>query len=135
MLQTRVLVVGNCDPDHGAIRALLQRNFEVEVERVMFVAEALQALRRGPFALVLVNRLIFADQSDGAALIAAMRTDPALASTPVMLISNFADAQDAAVVLGAERGFGKAELNQPATVEHLARWLPRQSGAPLSKAV
>lgn len=122
-----VLDVGQCDPDHGALRGLLRDHFDVEIERVMFVPEALAAMRRKRYALVLVNRLVFADQSDGMELIRAARAEPALAGTPIMLISNFADAQQRAIAAGAVEGFGKARLNAPATIERLAAYLPARS--------
>ncbi len=121
--QPRVLDVGNCDPDHGAIRRMLESAFGASVERVMFVHEALAALRRGTYDLVLVNRLIFADNSEGLALVRAMKADAALAGTPIMLISNYPEAQAAATSAGAAPGFGKAAIGAPATLELLARWL------------
>lgn len=124
MQTPRVLDVGNCDADHAAIRGLLTRHFDVSVERVMFVAQALAALRQGAYALVLVNRRIFADDSDGLALVSAMRDDAALSATPVMLVSNYADAQARAVAAGAVPGFGKAALSAAATVERLRGYLP-----------
>ncbi|MBK8913514.1 MAG: response regulator [Phycisphaerales bacterium] len=122
-----VLDVGNCDPDHAAIRAMLTRHFRAEVRRVMFVEEALAALQEREFALVLVNRRIFADDSDGMELIRRMKADPALAALPVMLVSNYPDAQAAAVAAGAEPGFGKAALNAPQTLARIAAHLPQQS--------
>ena len=127
MQKTRVLDVGNCDPDHGSIRALLLANFEVEIDRVMFVDEALAALRQCDYGLVLVNRLIFADSSDGMELIHKMRAD-ANCRSPVMMVSNFADAQERAVAAGALPGFGKAAIGAAATLERLASVLPRKSG-------
>lgn len=122
-----VLDVGNCDPDHAAIRAMLSRHFQADVRRVMFVEEALAALAREPFELVLVNRRIFADDSDGLELIRRMKADPALSAIPVMLVSNYPDAQSAAVAAGAVPGFGKAALHAPQTLARLAERLPRQS--------
>jgi CheY-like chemotaxis protein len=124
--QARVLDVGNCDPDHHSIRSMLTGHFAVEVDRVMFVDEALAALRRSEYDLVLVNRLIFDDGSDGIALVRAMRGDPAQ-KTPVMLVSNFDDAQQAAVAAGAARGFGKASLGTATTLALLGRFLPARA--------
>ncbi len=118
----RVLDVGNCDPDHASILRLLSR-FDVEVDRVMFVEEALKRLNERRYHLVMVNRLIFADGSDGLPLIKQMKADESLRRIPVMMISNFADAQDRAVAAGAVRGFGKANLDAPATEEALRPFL------------
>jgi DNA-binding response OmpR family regulator len=124
--QARLLDVGNCDPDHAAIRAMLIKHFDVSIDRVMFVDEALAALNRATYDLVLVNRLIFDDGSEGMALVRAMRGDPAQ-KTPVMLVSNFDDAQHAAVDAGALRGFGKANLGAAATLARLAEILPAKA--------
>lgn len=105
---------------------MLTQHFDVSVDRVMFVDEALAALRLSLYDLVLVNRLIFADSSEGMALVRAVRGDPAQ-KTPVMLVSNFDDAQETAVAAGAARGFGKASLAMPDTLARLARFLPARA--------
>lgn len=121
----RLLDVGNCDFDHGLLRALLEANFDVRIDRVMFVSEAVETLVRTRFDLVLVNRRIFADDSDGGALIRLMKADPELSGIPVMLVSNFPEAQERAVADGARRGFGKAALDDPRTIDLLSQYLPR----------
>ncbi|MGE0482346.1 MAG: response regulator [Phycisphaerae bacterium] len=130
MPRSRVLDVGNCDLDHGAIRALLVNHFEVDVDRAMFVDEALARLAQDRYDLVLVNRRIFADDSDGLALVRRVRAVHARpddhSHPPVMMISNFETAQRAAVEAGALRGFGKARLGDAATIERLAQVLPRK---------
>lgn len=123
MARARVLDVGNCDPDHGAIRRMIVNHFDAQVDRVMFPVEALARLSEARYDLVLVNRLIFADDSDGLALIKAMR-EHGFGDLPVMLVSNFAEAQTRAVAAGAQRGFGKAQLDEPETLERVARYLP-----------
>ncbi len=80
-------------------------------------------LREDHFGLVLVNRKLAVDSSEGVALIERMKADPQLANMPVMLLSNYPEAQRAAVAAGAEPGFGKAELAGPQTFEKLARFL------------
>lgn len=121
-MAVRVLDVGNCDPDHGSIRAMLTSHYDVEVDRVMFVPEALAAIERTRYGLVLVNRLVFADESDGMELVRALCGRAG--SPPIMLLSNYPDAQARAVDAGALPGFGKAALRDPGTHELLARVLP-----------
>jgi CheY-like chemotaxis protein len=120
----RVLDVGNCDPDHANIRQLLERCYAV-VDRVMFVEDALRRLRESGYDLVLVNRLIFADGSDGLPLVERMQADESLRRIPVMMISNYPEAQDRAVAAGAARGFGKAALHDPRTMDLLRSVLSR----------
>jgi CheY-like chemotaxis protein len=115
----RVLDVGQCSPDHFAIRRLLQSCFGVEVVQAHGPDDALEHLRREPFALVLVNRRLDADSGDGLAIVKAIKADPALADVPVMLVSNYADAQQAATSAGAIAGFGKADLSRSDTEDKL----------------
>lgn len=103
---------------------MLEENFDVQVDRVMFVDEGVQALGRRKYDLVLVNRLIFEDGSDGLELVRRMKQGQVAPDTPIMLISNFADAQQRAVDCGAAPGFGKAALFDPQTIARLAEFLP-----------
>lgn len=125
----RVLDVGNCDPDHGLISGMLTGNFDVRVDRVMFVKDALARMRSVAYDLVLFNRLIFEDGSEGIDLLHAAKSDKALKSTPIMMISNFADAQMKAVEAGAEPGFGKAAATSPETIVRLSKYLPGVGGS------
>jgi CheY-like chemotaxis protein len=118
-----VLDVGQCGFDHSSIRQLLVNEFGAAVVQAHRLDDALERLRNERFDLVLVNRKLDADYSDGLAVLRAIKGDPSLAATPVMLVSNFADAQVTAVAAGAEPGFGKAELDLPGTREKLQRFL------------
>lgn len=119
----RVLSVGQCGFDHASIARLLSSRFRAEVEAAATADEALPRLRAGRFDLVLVNRVGDRDGRPGVELIRALKVDPALATVPVMLVSNYAEAQDEAVALGALPGFGKASLHDPATHRRLAATL------------
>ena len=116
MAQHRILSVGQCGFDHGSLSRFFDRRFDAKVVGADTRDEALDALRSGPFDLVLVNRVSDRDGSPGLELIRAMKSDPATADVPVMLVSNYPDAQDQAVALGALRGFGKSQLNDPETI-------------------
>lgn len=72
--------------------------------------DTMQTLRSQSIDLVLINRKLDADYSDGMAILKAMKEDEALAAIPVMLVSNFAEWQEKAVAAGAIYGIGKAEL-------------------------
>jgi CheY-like chemotaxis protein len=117
----RVLNVGQCGFDHGSISSYLADRFGARVERAENFDDAHEALRRGKFALVLVNRVLDLDGSSGLELIQRLKEDPeeSLKATPVMLVSNYPEAQREAVELGAEPGFGKSELQSPATLDRL----------------
>jgi len=120
----RLLDVGNCDPDHGMIRRMLTENFDVTIDRVMFVDDAIERMRSAPYDLVLFNRLIFDDGSEGIELLRRAKDDPSLAKVPMMMISNFPEAQAASKAAGGVMGFGKASVGTSDTVALLSDYLP-----------
>src|SRR5690348_13045445 len=109
----RVLSVGQCFADHSSISRVLRGAFGAEVVGADSPQETLDHLRREAFSLVLVNRVLDANGSSGLDLIRAIRSEEALRDVPVMLVSNYEDAQALAVQAGASAGFGKASLGQP----------------------
>jgi two-component system chemotaxis response regulator CheY len=119
----RVLDVGQCSADHWAIRQLVEGHFDASVVQAHSAAEAIEQLRAGQFNLVLVNRQLDADASEGLEIVRAIKADDHLKSTPVMLVTNYADASAEAVAAGAEPGFGKARLSAKETIERLAKFL------------
>ncbi len=106
----RILDVGQCGFDHGSISRHLTKAYGAEVARASSTAEALKVLRGGKFDLVLVNRVFDRDGTPGLDLIRALKADPDLADLPVMLVSNYPEAQAEARTLGALPWFGKADL-------------------------
>ncbi|MCC6491931.1 MAG: response regulator [Pirellulales bacterium] len=115
----RVLDVGNCVPDHTMIRRFLTGQFDCEVLQADAADDALAILREEPIDLVLVNRKLDVDYSDGVEVIRQVKADQQLASVPVMLITNYPEHQQAAMKLGAQQGFGKLELENPETIKRL----------------
>jgi CheY-like chemotaxis protein len=107
MTPKTVLDVGNCGPDHSAISAMLRKHFDVEI------------LERQPVDLILINRKLDIDYSDGMEILRQIKRSEALQHIPVMLITNYAEHQQQAVAQGALRGFGKLELSSPETIERL----------------
>ena len=115
----RVLDVGNCGPDHAAIKQFLTRQFGCEVLQADGADDAFAALAKGDVDLVVVNRKLDMDYSDGIEVIRRMKADAKTAAVPVMLITNYAEHQDAAEAIGAVRGFGKLEMQKPETIARL----------------
>jgi two-component system, chemotaxis family, chemotaxis protein CheY len=116
----RVLDVGQCGPDHSTIRRYLAANFDCDIVQTNLLADTMDALRGGHFDLVLINRKLDEDYSDGIEILRRIKANPATANVSVMLITNYEEHQDAAVAAGAVRGFGKLEFDQPATRERIA---------------
>ncbi|MBI3465410.1 MAG: response regulator [Planctomycetes bacterium] len=119
----RVLDVGQCVPDHAAIRRLIEGRFGAQVVQTHGPDDTISALRAGQFDLVLINRKLDTDYTDGIDILRAIKSDPDLAGVRVMLITNYPEHQQAAIAAGAEEGFGKAQLADPATHERLRRFL------------
>ncbi len=114
-----VLSVGQCFADHNAITATLQRHFQAEVASASTADEAFTLLRQHAFDLVLVNRVLDGDGAYGLTVIEKVKTDERLRQLPIMLVSNYEDAQQQAVEKGALPGFGKASLGLPQMLARL----------------
>ena len=118
-----IMSVGQCNPDHNALANFLTKNFECKIIRIDSTEEALTALQNQNVDLVLVNRKLDIDYSDGTILIEKMQKDSKLKLIPVMLISNYPESQEMAVGLGAVRGFGKLEYQSEETIKRIAQTL------------
>jgi DNA-binding response OmpR family regulator len=116
----RVLDVGQCNPDHAAISRLLNEHFDVEIVRAHVESDTIAALQSGDFDVVLINRKLDRDYSEGLNILQLIKSDSAMSNVPVMLVSNYPESQESAVAAGAVYGFGKAELGNPDVVERLA---------------
>jgi len=118
----RILDVGQCGFDGPRMARLWQEALGAEVDCANTGDEAVEMVQRTAYDAVLVNRVLAPDKSSGLELIErllALRRE-----VPIMLVSDLADAQDAAVALGAVRGFGKAHLGERSTldlVSHVVR--------------
>jgi CheY-like chemotaxis protein len=123
MKANRVLSVGQCWADHGSIAKTLKKEFGSEVDPADNVDAALERLRQAAYSLVLVNRVFDANGASGLDLIKLVKADPQLQSVPVMLVSNYDDAQAEAVAAGAAVGFGKAALGRPQMLERVKPFL------------
>lgn len=127
----RVLDVGNCSFDHGNISQVLTKHFGADVQAAATGDEAFRAICDGQFDLVLINRVFDANGESGLDLIKRLKAHEETKGTPVMLISNYPDAQEAANALGARPGFGKNSLTQRQTRELLATALSAVGVRPL----
>ncbi len=116
-----VLDVGNCGPDHMAISRMLQNQFEgIQVRRADGLSDTLSTLQESPVDLILVNRKLDYDYSDGIEILKHLKSDAQFRDIPVMLITNFEEHQASAIEAGALRGFGKLQLDSPDTTQRLA---------------
>jgi len=108
----RILSIGQCGADHAGIRWFVTSNFDnVEVDPAATEIEAFAALGKTSYDLVLVNRVLDRDHSQGLNIIRRLKGDERHANLPVMLVSNYPDARAKAELEGALPGFGKADLD------------------------
>ncbi len=122
----QVLDVGQCAPDHISITRLLQTHFDAKVSRAHSQAETILLCTETNFDLILINRVLDADGSAGLSILKALKANSETQAIPVMIVSNFAEAQMAAVQAGAVPGFGKSSLNSPKTLAELKKYLDHQ---------
>jgi len=123
----KVLDVGQCNADNSRISSLLQKHFDVEVDRSHSHDEAIKLALDTPYDLILINRILDADSTAGMDILASLKTKPSTAQTPVMVVSNYQQTQEEAVSRGAVPGFGKSELDADETIAKLALYLGEPS--------
>lgn len=116
MTQKLVLDIGQCVPDHQAIRRLIESNASAQVMQAAGLEDASRLAQEYPFDLFLINRILDADGGSGMDVLSALKSNPSTQHIPVMLVSNYHDAQIAAIEKGALPGFGKSALEAPATL-------------------
>ena len=107
----------------ASLSRMLIKRYSVQILQADQASDALSILKREPVDLVLVNRKLDIDYSDGITVIEQIKSDPELASIPVMLITNHDQHQQSAVAAGAEYGFGKLQLEEASTHSRLAKFL------------
>ena len=113
IMPKKVALVGHCGPDSSYLRMAVTR--AVKDAQVVFADDqhTLNKLIESGLDLVLLNRqLDYGFETDeGVELIRRLREkNPSLKA---MLVSNYPDAQQAAVAAGAVPGFGKREIGSP----------------------
>lgn len=112
-----ILSVGQCGFDHARIARRLAE-VGVQVDRAFDAQEARLKMSAQAYDLVLVNRVFDADGDSGVDFIKTCKIDGGVL-TPMMLVSDYADAQAAAVEAGARPGFGKSELSREETLQRI----------------
>lgn len=118
----KVLLVAHCGPDTARIQRVVNA-LGAEFEGAFNKQGGLDKLKDGDFALVLPNRVFGYDEEGGIDFIKAMKADEELKNIPVMLVSGFEDYQERAIAAGAERGFGKNELESGGAMAAMERFL------------
>jgi CheY-like chemotaxis protein len=124
-----VIDCGNCGPDFGAIRRLIEGRYDAVVVQAHELEGTLKILNEQPVDLVTVNRKLDQDYTDGLDVIRGIKSDPRWAKLPVMLITNYEEYHQESIAAGGVRGFGKLSLSTPATLEMLDHYLASKGPA------
>jgi hypothetical protein len=110
-------LVGHCGPDSSFLRIAVSRAAkDVHVFLADDGEELSRVLSEGVDLLLLNRQLDFGfDDREGVDVIRKLK--PHYPNVKMMLVSNYPDAQAAAVAEGALPGFGKRDLNSPKAAE------------------
>ena len=122
----KVMSVGQCPPDHAAIRNFIESVFDAEIVRIDSTEEALEEMQKNSYDLVLVNRKLDIDYTDGTILVEKMQSDDIMKNIPVMLITNFEEYMQEAITLGGVPGFGKTEIGSSKAVRNIEKFIPKK---------
>ena len=115
----KIALVGHCGPDSSFLRiAVSKAERDAHVYMVDDDSDLKRALDDGVDLLLLNRQLDYGfDEHEGIALIRKIKAMYPHVKT--MLVSNYPDAQQAAVAEGALPGFGKRDLTSPKVAEML----------------
>ena len=118
-MSKKIALVGHCGPDSSFLRiAVSKAAREATVLSVDDDSDLKHVLDDGVDLLLLNRQLDFGfDEREGVALIRKLKAKYPAVKT--MLVSNYPDAQAAAVKEGALPGFGKREIGTPRVNELL----------------
>jgi two-component system, chemotaxis family, chemotaxis protein CheY len=116
-----VLDVGNCGYDHGRLSRWLETLGSVRVVRAHSSHDALAAIERQPFDLVIANRILEGDGSRGLDLLPSVRS--ARPEARFLLLTDLADKQAEALAAGVDGSFGKSRIGDPEATARLQRLL------------
>ncbi|HUO08737.1 MAG TPA: hypothetical protein VM008_10585 [Phycisphaerae bacterium] len=114
---TVVLSVGQCGYDDSRIGQVVRSALGASLDRAASPEDAQRKMLAKKYDLVLVNRVFDAGTGMGLDFIAQLKKSGE--ATPMMLVSDYADAQAAAMANGAVPGFGKSALSSPEVGERL----------------
>jgi len=116
-MSKKIALVGHCGPDSSYLRmAVSSADRSAQIMMADDSSELNRVLEQGVDLLLLNREMPYGfDEDQGVNLIRALRsTHPAV---KMMLVSNYPEAQAAAVAAGAMPGFGKREIGSKRVAE------------------
>ena len=126
----KVALVGHCGPDSSFLRmAVSSADRSVQVLAADDSRELSRVLEQGVDLLLLNREMPYGfDDAEGVDLIRRLRANYPAVKT--MLVSNYPDAQAAAIAAGAMPGFGKREIGTPRVAQVIRAALAETVTAP-----
>jgi two-component system, chemotaxis family, chemotaxis protein CheY len=114
----KVLLVGHCGADGSYLRSAVRAAAGEAAVMAADDEDSLNAALGGGVDLILLNRVLGGfEPSGGVEQIQRLRlSNP---DVKLMLVSNYPEAQAAAIAAGALPGFGKRDIGKPAAVTAL----------------
>ncbi|MDB5320007.1 MAG: response regulator receiver protein [Phycisphaerales bacterium] len=130
-MSKKIALVGHCGPDSSYLRMTVMKAAGSGVQILMADddSDLNKALAQG-VDLILFNRELGYGFQDKMGVDAIKRLRTTHPNLKTMLVSNYAEAQAAAVANGALPGFGKREIGSPRVIEVIKGAL--ESGASVS---
>jgi two-component system chemotaxis response regulator CheY len=132
IMSKKIALVGHCGPDSSYLRMTVMKAAKgAQILMADDDSELHAALEQG-VDLILFNRELgygFKDKMGVDAIKRLRAEDPNL---KMMLVSNYVEAQAAAVASGAVPGFGKREIGSPRVIEVIQSALEAPAPAPSS---
>jgi DNA-binding NarL/FixJ family response regulator len=117
-----VLLIGHCGPDSSYLKMAVKKAVsDADILSADDSTELARMLENHQIDLMLFNRELGYgfDSDQGVEAIRALRAGQP--GVKMMLVSNYPEAQQAAVAAGALAGFGKREIGTPRVTEILRR--------------
>ena len=118
-MSKKIALVGHCGPDASYLMVHIRRAIDGAHVSLVDDAQELDELLNAGVDLVLFNRELHYGFEESMGVDVIKRLSETHPQVKTMLISNYAEAHDAAVAAGALRGFGKRELGTPRVAELL----------------
>lgn len=117
-----VVLVGHCGPDSFMLRSVIERALRSEGGVRIEMADSREELEAvlSSADLLLINRVLGRSlEGSGVELIRRLKREMGEGGPRMMLVSNYADAQEEAEAAGALPGFGKAAAYAEETARRL----------------